>query len=130
MEVQRDSSHWNHWLHSSRLVTRIDLSNFITHEYTYAANGMSEALSVAVYFLLCRELGLPAHFPGNEFLWEGVDDKSYAPSIADLAVFASTHDHCSNQIFNHTNGDVIVWKNFWPKIAQYYGLKVQKPNFA
>jgi hypothetical protein len=87
---------------------------------------MSEALSIAVYFLLCRELSSPAHFPGNEFLWEGVDDKSYAPSIADLAVFASTHDHCANQIFNHANGDVIVWKNFWPKIAQYYGLKVPK----
>ena len=84
---------------------------------------------MAVYFLLCREIGEPPHFPGNEYIWNGVDDKSYAPSIADLAVFTSTHDHCANEAFNHANGDVLVWKNFWPKLAAYYGLEVNK-DFA
>ena len=85
---------------------------------------MTEALTLAVYFLLCRELGQPPNFPGNEYIWNGVDDKSYAPSIADLAVFASTHDHCADQAFNHANGDVFIWKNFWPKLAAYWGMEV------
>ncbi|KAJ5485712.1 hypothetical protein N7530_000012 [Penicillium desertorum] len=119
VEVQQRRKQWQY-----NVIRPTGIIGFTPH-----ANGMSEALSIAVYFLLCRELSSPAHFPGNEFLWEGVDDKSYAPSIADLAVFASTHDHCANQIFNHANGDVIVWKNFWPKIAQYYGLKAPIPKF-
>lgn len=91
------------------------------------ANGMTEALTLAVYFLLCREIDQIPQFPGNEYIWNGVDDKSYAPSIADLAVFVSTHDHCANEAFNHANGDVFIWKNFWPKLAGYFGLEVRQP---
>lgn len=89
------------------------------------ANGMTEALTLAVYFLICKEIKDTPKFPGNEYIWNGVDDKSYAPSIADLAVFVSTHDHCANEAFNHANGDVFIWKNFWPKIAAYFGLEVR-----
>lgn len=92
-----------------------------------SANGMTEALTLAVYFLLCRETGEPARFPGNEYIWEGVDDKSYAPGIADLAVFVSTHDHCANEAFNHANGDVFIWKNMWPKLAAYFGVEASYP---
>jgi hypothetical protein len=89
------------------------------------ANGMTEALTLAVYFLICREIKQTPKFPGNEYIWNGVDDKSYAPSIADLAVFVSTHEHCANEAFNHANGDVFIWKNFWPKVAGYFGLEVR-----
>jgi hypothetical protein len=90
----------------------------------YLANGMSEAFTLAVYFLLWWEIGQPPHFPGNEYTWTGVNQKSYAPGIADLAIFATTHDHCANQAFNHADGDVMIWKTFWPKMAAYWGMEV------
>ncbi|KAF4218742.1 hypothetical protein CNMCM8980_004507 [Aspergillus fumigatiaffinis] len=97
--------------------------------FTPHANGMTEALTLAVYFLICREIKQTPKFPGNEYIWNGVDDKSYAPSIADLAVFVSTHEHCANEAFNHANGDVFIWKNFWPKVAGYFGLETIEPTF-
>jgi hypothetical protein len=42
-----------------------------------------------------------------------------------LAVFVSTHEHCANEAFNHATGDVFIWKNFWPKVAGYFGLEVR-----
>ncbi|KAJ5449417.1 nucleoside-diphosphate-sugar epimerase GsfE [Penicillium daleae] len=84
------------------------------------ANGISEAFTIAVYFLLCRELGEPPLFPGNENIWTSFYQKSYAPGIADLAIFAATHEHCANEAFNHNNGD----RTFWPKIAAYWGREV------
>ena len=85
---------------------------------------MSISLTVALYFLCCRELKLNPTFPGNKFFYNAVDDASYAPSIAEMSVWASTHEHTKNEAFNHNNGDYIVWKHFWPKLARYFGLKV------
>ncbi|KAJ6194059.1 nucleoside-diphosphate-sugar epimerase GsfE [Bipolaris maydis] len=85
--------------------------------FTPGKNGMSEALTAALYFLICREMNDSAAFPGNKFL-------------ADLTVFTMTHDNCQNEAFNHTNGDVFVWKYFWPKIGSYFGLDVPEPVFT
>lgn len=85
---------------------------------------MSFGLTVALYFLLCKEAGQVAHFPGNKFFYNAVDDQSYAPSIADMSVWASTQEHTKNEAFNHNNGDYIVWKYFWPRLAGYFGLEV------
>lgn len=91
----------------------------------HPANGMSEALTVAIYMLICRELGQPATFPGNAYFWNSIDDNSYAPSLADLTVWASTHDHCKDEVFNHVNGDVFVWKHMWQDVAEYFGVEVR-----
>ncbi|POS76164.1 hypothetical protein DHEL01_v205434 [Diaporthe helianthi] len=92
--------------------------------YTPAGNGMSVALTVAIYFLICRELGEVPMFPGNKFMYEIVDDASYAPSIADMSVWASTHEHTKNEAFNHNNGDCIVWKQLWTKLGAHFGIEV------
>lgn len=63
-------------------------------------NGMSMALTVAIYFLTCRELGQIPMFPGNKFFYNAVDDASYAPSIADMSVWASTNEHTKNEAFS------------------------------
>lgn len=88
------------------------------------ANGMSEALTVAIYMLICRELGQPAQFPGNEYFWNSIDDNSYAPSLADLTIHATTNDHCKNEDFLHCNGDVFVWKYLWQDVTKYFGVEV------
>lgn len=93
--------------------------------FTPAGNGMSSALTMAIYILCCRELGETPAFPGNEYFWNSVDDSSYAPSIADMSIWASTNDNTKNESFVHTHGDMIVWKHFWPKLANYYDVGVR-----
>ena len=85
---------------------------------------MSQALTLALYILISKERGETPRFPGNEYFYNCVDDSSYAPSIADMSVWAATNDHCRNEDFNHTNGDVFVWRYFWPKLGKYFGVDV------
>jgi nucleoside-diphosphate-sugar epimerase len=80
--------------------------------------------------LICRELGQPAQFPGNEHFWNSIDDNSYAPSLADLIIHATTHDHCKNEDFLHCNGDVFVWKYLWQDVAKYFGVEVRRFFFS
>ena len=86
---------------------------------------MSHALTFALYLLVSRELGEIPRFPGNEYFYNCVDDSSYAPSIADMSVWAVTQEHTRNEAFNHTNGDIFVWRYFWPRLGQYFGLDVR-----
>ncbi|CAK7224271.1 hypothetical protein SEUCBS140593_005518 [Sporothrix eucalyptigena] len=87
-------------------------------------NGMSEALTLAIYILCCQENGNVPVFPGNEFFYNTVDDASFAPSIADMSRWAATHDHTKNEAFNHTNGDTFMWKYLWPKLLAYFGVEL------
>ncbi|KAM3425742.1 hypothetical protein BST61_g7674 [Cercospora zeina] len=90
---------------------------------TSKPNGMNEALTIAMYFLTCRELGTEAPMPTNQRYWEGADDVSYAPLISDLTIYASTHANCANQAFNVTNGDYFCWKYMWPRLAAYFNAQ-------
>lgn len=90
---------------------------------TSKPNGMNEALTIAMYFQICREQGTEAPMPTNQRYWEGTDDVSYGPLIADLTFYVSTHPHCANEAFNIVNGDYFAWKYMWPRLAEYFGAK-------
>ncbi|KAF5024132.1 hypothetical protein F66182_3766 [Fusarium sp. NRRL 66182] len=97
--------------------------------FTPAGNGMSMALTLAIYMLCCREMGEVPMFPGNKFFFtQCVDDASYAPSIADMSVWAVTDEHTKNEAFNHQNGDVFVWKQLWGRLGRYFGIEM--PEFT
>ncbi|KAF4304808.1 putative nucleoside-diphosphate-sugar epimerase protein [Botryosphaeria dothidea] len=96
--------------------------------YTPGKNGMSEAVTLALYMLVCKEIGQKARFSGNRYFWHCVDDSSYAPSLADMSVWATTEEHTKNEAFNHQNGDVFFWKNLLPKLGDYYGVEVLGEN--
>ncbi|KAF4996339.1 hypothetical protein FDECE_12483 [Fusarium decemcellulare] len=87
-------------------------------------NGMSEALTLALYVLICKELGDVPRFPGNEYFYNAVDDDSYAPSLADMTIWATTHDHTKNEAFNHANGDTYVWKYHYASVCAYFGIDI------
>ncbi|KAH7349492.1 hypothetical protein B0T11DRAFT_131614 [Plectosphaerella cucumerina] len=89
--------------------------------HTIKPNGMNEALTLALYFLVCKELGTEASMPTNQIYFEGYDDVSDARLIADLTIWASTHEHAGNEAFNVTNGDYFSWKFMWPRLASYFG---------
>lgn len=86
------------------------------------ANGMNSALTYAMYILTCKKLGEEPLMPTNQIYWDGYDDLSYAPLIADLTIYASTESHCANQAFNLTNGDHISWRYMWPRLTGYFGV--------
>ncbi|CAG8948066.1 unnamed protein product [Penicillium salamii] len=82
--------------------------------------GINETLPIAQYFLICRELGQSPKWPGTLESWNRVESQSYAPGIADLTIWAATHDQCKDEAFNHVNSDVIVWKHLWHLLAEYF----------
>lgn len=79
---------------------------------------------MALYFLICRELGQPAIFPGNAYSYNLVDDCSSAKGLADLSVWSMTQEHTKDEAFNHVNGDTYIWRYFWPRIGAYFGVEV------
>lgn len=88
---------------------------------TQKPNGMNEALTIALYLQVCRELGSEAKMPTNQRYWEGTDDVSDARLISQLTIWASTAPNARNQAFNVTNGDYFCWKYMWPRLADYVG---------
>ena len=74
--------------------------------------------------LICKELGETPVFPGNKYYYNASDDNSYAPSLADMSVWAVTHEHTKDEAFNHVNGDTFTWRYFFPRIGEYFGITV------
>lgn len=92
--------------------------------FTPSKNGMSEVVTVALYLLVCKEIGDVPKFPGNKFFWNSPDDNSYAESIADMTIWAVTNEHTKNEAFNHTNGDTFIWRYFLPRLGDYFGIEI------
>lgn len=86
-------------------------------------NGMNSALTYALYILTCKKLGQKPEMPTNQIYWDGYDDCSYAPLIADATVWVSTKPSCANQAFNVTNGDYFCWRYMWPRLCTYFGAE-------
>ncbi|KAK4937745.1 hypothetical protein LTR10_021690 [Elasticomyces elasticus] len=92
--------------------------------FTPGKNGMSGAITLALYMLVCKELGEVPRFPGNKYFYNCVDDSSYAPNIADMSVWATTHEHTKNEAFNSVNGDTIVWRYHFQNLGKYFGIDI------
>lgn len=89
-------------------------------------NGMSEALTLALYLLVSKELGQVPVFPGNRYSYNSTDDNSYVGGVADISVWAMTQEHTKNEAFNYVNGDAFVWKYFYKRLGQYFGIDVSR----
>lgn len=77
--------------------------------------------AIGAYGAVLRERGEPLHFPGGAVspILEAVD----ADLLADAIGWAGETEAAANQIFNVTNGDVFVWRNVWPAIADALGME-------
>jgi len=88
-------------------------------------NNMNAIPAIGVYAALLREAGLPLSFPGGApWLTEAVD----ADLLAHACEWAATTPACHNETFNITNGDLFVWQNVWPTIADSLGMEVGPPK--
>lgn len=84
---------------------------------------MNLALTYAVYFLICRELGVEARMPTNQTYWDETEDQSDAGLIAEQTVWASTTPAAANQALNCVNGDHFRFRYTWPRLAAYFGAR-------
>jgi nucleoside-diphosphate-sugar epimerase len=75
---------------------------------------------LGVYAAICRELDLPFYCPGEQ---PNVSEAVDANLIAKALAWAAETPAAKNETFNITNGDVMVWPNIWPAIAEAVGLE-------
>jgi len=81
--------------------------------------------ALGVYAALRKEAGLPLSFPGGT---PGIAEAIDADVLASSMEWAATNSACANEIFNITNGDVFVWTEVWPVIADALGMQVGPPE--
>ena len=93
-----------------------------------AGNNMNPIPVIGAYAAILREQGRPLDFPGQigePALREAVD----ADLVARALSWAATSPSARDETFNLTNGDVFLWENVWPAIAETLGMEVgeQRP---
>ena len=80
---------------------------------------MNMLAAIGVYGAICKAENKPLAFTGGApVVFEAVDARILARAFE----WAATTPQCGNEIFNITNGDVFVWRNVWPTIADVLGL--------
>jgi len=93
----------------------------------YSKGFMNQGVTLAIYAVLCKELGEKFKFPGTVKSWEVLSDASDAKLICRLIEWLCFHDN-PNQAFNIVNGDLYRWKYLWPKLAEYFELEYEAPK--
>ena len=82
-------------------------------------------IAAGVYAAISRELGLPLRYPGTlSRIYEATDARLIAKAIE----WAGTDERCSGEIYNITNGDVLVWDNLWPGLAKAFDMELGHPQ--
>jgi nucleoside-diphosphate-sugar epimerase len=86
-----------------------------------AAMNLIPALGVYAAFL--KEAGEPLHYPGGTpRVAQAVD----AGLLARAMAWAGEAEAARNETFNVANGDVYVWQNVWPALAEAVGMQPGK----
>jgi nucleoside-diphosphate-sugar epimerase len=80
---------------------------------------------LGVFAAVEREAGRPLCYPGGPpLVFEAVDTELLARAME----WAATTPACGNEIFNISNGDVMVLANLWPTLAECCGMEVGPPK--
>ncbi len=82
-------------------------------------SAMNVVPALGVYASFIRETSKSLPFPGGAPRVAQVVD---ADLLARAIAWAGVADAARNEIFNVTNGDVFVWQNVWPAIADALGM--------
>ena len=93
-------------------------------------NFMNLGTAVGLYAAITKELGEDLVFPGSPDFYTRFDTFTSAKLHAKFCAWAALDLRAANEAFNVVNGDVESWQNLWPKVAEYFGLKVKADQFA
>jgi nucleoside-diphosphate-sugar epimerase len=88
-------------------------------------NMMNMGTTLAVYASICKESGMPFHFPGSAAQWNGISDVTDARILGEHLIWAATTDGAKNQAFNITNGEIFRWNWLWHQLADWFGIEAQ-----
>jgi nucleoside-diphosphate-sugar epimerase len=92
-------------------------------------NPMNLTTVLAVYAAICRELNIPFSHPGKPANWHILYQATDSGLLARGIEWMATSPQCANQAFNLTNGDLFRWQHLWPRLAEFFGVRVgpQRP---
>lgn len=82
-------------------------------------SNMNVIPAIGAYGAVLRAAGEPLHFPGGA---PSVTEIVSADLVARAVAWAATASEARDEVFNVTNGDVMVWRNVWPAIADALGM--------
>jgi nucleoside-diphosphate-sugar epimerase len=95
--------------------------NFI---YDFAPERPRNIVStLGAWAAICRELGLPLDFPGRPGSFDALTEMTDATQLARAMVWMSTSPAARNQAYNVTDGGLMRWRNFWPRLAEHFGMQ-------
>lgn len=90
-------------------------------------SAMNLLSAIGCYAAICRELGFPLAYPGaGQRITEATDAGLLARAIAwagDNATGAA-----ADETFNVTNGDVLLWGDLFPMVAERFGMGMGAPH--
>lgn len=92
-----------------------------------SATGVAMNLTpiLGVYAAICREEGLDFAYPGGgPWIREACDARLLARAFA----WAAEAPAAQGETFNLTNGDVFVWQDLWPGLANLFGFEPVEPR--
>ncbi|KAK4901421.1 hypothetical protein LTR49_027275 [Elasticomyces elasticus] len=94
-------------------------------------NAMNIAQGLGLFFSLYREMhgnGAEVQFPYGAKAWEALHTDSSSDILGRFHVFASLRpESVSGRAFNVCDGPAFTWRELWPKLAVYFGLKGTGP---
>lgn len=76
---------------------------------------------VGVFAAVSRELGMPLRFPGGD---SRIGEMTDARLLARAMEWAATDPKAADETFNIANGDVYVWENVWPRLAELFEMEL------
>ncbi len=75
---------------------------------------------IGAYAAMRRAEDKPFSFPGNaDWVWEAVDVRL----VGDACLWAATSPAASGETYNLTNGEVFLWRDMWPALAETLGVE-------
>lgn len=84
-------------------------------------SNMNVIPAIGAYGAILREAGEPLHFPGGA---PSVGEVVSADLVARAIGWAAATPAARNEVFNVTNGDVMVWRTVWPTVADALGMEL------
>lgn len=87
-------------------------------------SAMNPVAALGAYAVLCRELGQPLRYPGHpDLLTECTDARLIAQAIE----WAWSAPQAHGEVFNIANGDVVLWRSLFERLAAHFDLPLGEP---
>jgi nucleoside-diphosphate-sugar epimerase len=84
-------------------------------------SAMNPVAALGAYAVIQRELGLPLRHPGNaQLLTECTDARLVAAAVE----WSWCESRAQGEAINLANGDVVVWRTFFARLSDEFGMKL------